>query len=131
MEVARKVKIYLLHGQHLGIATTRSTTLHTEAGTQRRFAQGHRCVLANLIQSQRQTDTDSRLTNTCFRWTNSGNQNQVTLLYFLLVNQRDRHLGHVSSIGFNLFCGDTKTGSYFTDVIKLTFACNLYICLHC
>jgi hypothetical protein len=33
VKVARKVQVYLLHGQHLGISSTGSTAFHAEART--------------------------------------------------------------------------------------------------
>ena len=130
MEITREVKVDLLHRQHLRIAATCCTALHTEARSQRGFPQGHCSVLTDLIQTQRQTDADRRLTDTGFRRADGSYQDQPTLIYFLLINQRDRHLGHIASIRLDLFSRNTKTGSYFTDVIKFTFTCNLYVGLH-
>ena len=130
MEVAREVEIDLLHRQHLRIAATCCTALHSEARPQRGFSQGHCSVLADLIQSQCQTDTDRGLADTGFRRADRGHKDQPTLTHFLLIDQRDRHLGHISSIGFDLFSRNTKTGGYFTDVIKFAFTRNLYIGLH-
>ena len=64
MEVACEVQVDLLHRQHLGIAATSGTTLDTEAGTERWLSQGYNSLLADLVQSQRQTDAHGGLTDT-------------------------------------------------------------------
>ena len=51
VEVARKVKIYLLHRQHLGIAATCSSTFHTKARAERWFTKGGNGLLANAVHT--------------------------------------------------------------------------------
>ena len=107
MEIARKVQVDLLHRQHLGITATSSSPLDAEAGTERRLTQSDCSFLANLIKTQRQTNADGGLTNTRLRRTDSGHQDQTALLDLFFINERYRHLGHITSIRLYLLGGDS------------------------
>ena len=50
MEVAREVQVDLLHGQYLGIAATRRTALHAEAGAEGGLTQCNHGFLPDFVQ---------------------------------------------------------------------------------
>ena len=55
MEVASEMEVDLIHWQYLGITATGSTTLHSEARTERWFTQGNDSFLANLLHTECET----------------------------------------------------------------------------
>ena len=130
MEIAGEVEVDLLHRQHLGIAATSSTALDAEARTQRGFAKGYCRLLANLVKTQRQTDAHRGLTNTCFRRTDGRHQDQTALLDLLLIDECHRHLGHITSVGFNLLRGNSQLCCDVANGLQFAFPCNLYVSLH-
>ena len=130
VEVAREVQVDLLHRQHLGIAATSSTTLDAKARSQRWFAQSHHGLLADLVQTQCQTDTHRSLTDTRLCRADGRHQNQPALLHFLLINHLHWHLRHEAAVGVYSLRVNTHLGSDLTDWFQFAFPCNLYICLH-
>ena len=68
MEVACEVQVYLLHREHLGIATACSAALDAEARAERRFAQGYNSLFPYFVQSQCQADTHGGFADTCLCW---------------------------------------------------------------
>ena len=77
VEVACEVEVDFVHGQYLSISATGSTALHSEAGTQRGFAQRHNGLLANAIHTQCQTNTDGSLADSGLCWGDGGYKNQL------------------------------------------------------
>ena len=131
MEVAREVEVDLLHGKHLTVTAACRTALHAEAGAKRGFAQGHGSLLADLVKAQRQTDADGGLADTGFRGTDGRDEDEAALSYFLLIDEGDGHLCHITAVGLNLFRGNTHARGNLADVVELTLASDLYVCLHC
>ena len=130
MEVAREVQVDLLHRQHLGIAATGSTALDAEARAERRFSEGHRRLLADLVQTQCQADAHGGLADARLRRTDGRHQYQSALLHFLLVDQAHRHLGHIASVRLYLFRGDSQLCGDLANGQQFTFPRNLYVSLH-
>ena len=77
VEVACEVEVDFVHGQYLGISAACGSTLHSEAGTQRGFAQRHNGLLANAVHTQCQTYTDGSLANSGFCGGDGGYKNQL------------------------------------------------------
>ena len=127
VEIACEVQVDLLHRQYLGIATTSSTTLDAETRAERRFTQGHHRLLADLVQSQRQTDAHGGLADTRLCRTDGRHQYQPTLLHALIVDQFYWHLRHISSVGLYLFRIDTQLRGDLTNRLQLALPCYLYV----
>ena len=86
MEVARKMQVDLLHGQHLGITTAGSPTLLTETWTQRRFTQRQDGFLADAVQSESKTHRHGGLANAGLRGTDGSDKYEVVLGHLLLLD---------------------------------------------
>ena len=87
VEVACEVEVNLVHGQYLGISAACGSTLHSEAGTQRGFAQRHNGFLANAVHTQCQTYTDGSLANSGFCGGDGGYKNQLVTGYLAVVRK--------------------------------------------
>ena len=86
-----------MHIRHLQPA------LHAKDRSQRGFAQCHDRILAYLVQSEGQSDRNGGLANTSLGGSDGGYQDQVALLYPLLVYQAERYFGHVPAEADHLF----------------------------
>ena len=100
VEVAREVEVNLLHREHLGVATTSGTALHTEARAQRGLTQGAYGILAQLVQSQCQANAHCCLANASLGRGDGRYKDEVALLNFLFVNELVGHFGDVFAIVF-------------------------------
>ena len=130
VEVAGKVEVDFLHRKHLCVSATSRTTLHTEAWTERRFTKGYDGLLANLVHTQRQTYRYGSLTDTRLGRCNSGNQNQITLLYLFFVNQRDVHFSHVTSVVCHLVFWHIEFSCQFLNFHQLDTTSDFNIRFH-
>ena len=119
VKVARKVQVYLLHGQHLGISSTSGTAFHAETRTQRGFAQSDNCLFAYLVQSECQTDGYGCFTDTRLCRSNCRHQYQITFLHLLFINQMSGNLGYVSSIVLYLITWDIHTFGNLLYLLQL------------
>ena len=98
VKIAGEMEVNLLHGQHLCVAAACCPTLHAEARAQRGFAQCHNGFLANLVESQRQTDGNGGFTNTRLGSRDGCHQNEVAFLHLFIVYQVIGYFGYVASV---------------------------------
>ena len=87
MEVAREVKVDLLHGQHLGIAAAGSAALDAEAGAERGLAQGYGGLLTDLVQTQREANADGGLADAGLRRADGCDEDEAALTDARLVDE--------------------------------------------
>ena len=86
VEVASEVEVDILRGQHLSVATTCSTTLHTEAGTQRGLTQRDDSLLADVVKTHAEADAHGGLTYTRLGSGDGGNEDKVVLSNLMLID---------------------------------------------
>ena len=127
MEVSRKVKIDLLHRKHLCISSARCSSLHTEARTERRFAQSDNRLLSDFIQSQSETDRYGSFADTRLCRCDGSYQNEVTFLHFLLIDQLFGNLRDITTVIFDFFTGNSDTFGNLLNLLQLDTASYFYV----
>ena len=88
VEIPGEVKVDILHGHHLGIASPGGSALDAENRPQRGLPQGHHGVFANPPQAVRQTDRGGGLALPGGRGRDGGDQNQLAVGLLRLVPQQ-------------------------------------------
>ena len=88
MEVAGKVQIDVLHGDHLGIAAASSAALDAEHGAQRGLTQRHHGVLADLAQAVRQAHGGGGLALTGRGGSDGSDQDQLAVGLLRVIPQQ-------------------------------------------
>ena len=116
MEVAGEMQVDTFHGQHLCVAATGCTALHAEAGTERRFAQGHAGFFAQCVQAQCQTNAHGGFANAGTSSRDGCNENQFAFL--ILVDERKGQFGNVLTVVLNVVGIDTKGLSHFVNAFQ-------------
>ena len=127
MEVTGKVEVDLLHWEHLCITATGSTTLHTEAGAERWLTQCDYRLLADLVETECETDRNGCLTDTSLCGSDGSNKDKLT---FLLTDEVQRQLCNVLSVMFEIIGIDTYLGSHVLNALKFGLLSNLDVTLH-
>ena len=130
MEVSGKMEVDVFHRKNLRITTTSRPAFHTEAGTQRRLAQGHNGFLANLIHTQSQANRHRGLTDTGLVGSDSSHQNQMVFLDFLFINLGEIHLGNMMPVVENMFRVDADHLSNFFNLFERGLPRDFNICFH-
>ena len=115
MEVACEMEVDLIHRQYLCITATGSTTLHTEARTERRFAQCYNSLLSNLLHTEGETHGYGGLTITSLGRTDSGNEDKMMVLKLVSVNFVRSNLSDVTAVVFYLVFMNSKFCCHFID----------------
>ena len=85
MEVACKMEIDLLHREHLCISASCSSTLHTEAWTEGRFAQGKDRLLADLVHAKGKSYRNGSLADAGLGRGDGSDKNKIAVLYLLFI----------------------------------------------
>ena len=127
MEVSRKVEVDLLHREHLCISSARCSSLHTEARTERRFAQSDNRLLSDFIQSQSETDRYGSFADTRLCRCDGSYQNEVTFLHFLLIDQLFGNLRDITTVIFDFFTGNSDTFGNLLNLLQLDTASYFYV----
>ena len=127
MEVSRKVEVDLLHRKHLRISSARCSSLHTEARTERRFAQSDNRLLSDFIQSQSETDRYGSFADTRLCRCDGSYQNEVTFLHFLLIDQLFGNLRDITTVIFDFFTGNSDTFGNLLNLLQLDTASYFYV----
>ena len=130
VEVASEVQVNLVHRQHLGVATATRTALHSEYRTERRLTQSADSVLADVVQTESQTDSNGSLADTSLCRCNGCNEYEVAVLHTLLVDKACRNLSHIVAVVFKFFCRDAILRGYYLYLLELRAASYFDIC-HC
>ena len=118
VEVASEVEVDILRRQHLCITATSSTTLHTEARSQRRLSQSNHCSLADMVESHTQADAYGGLTYTSLSRCDSGNQDKVALFYLLLVDKFVRNFCNVLTVIKDLLLGKAHLCCNLSNILQ-------------
>ena len=130
MEVTCKVQVDLVHRQHLGMATACRPALHAEAGPQRRLAQSHHRVLADTVKAKDKSYAHCGLADACLCGRDGSHQYQLMSCGTLLVYQRQRQLGSVSSILFDVVCPYSQALCHLGNRLQRGLPRYFDICLH-
>ena len=109
MEIACEVQVNLVHRQHLSIATTSGSALHAETRSERGLTKSHDGLLSDTVHAKSETHADRSLPDACLRGRDGRNEDELVLLYFVVVDKRLRNLRCVSSVRFYLICRNTET----------------------
>ena len=107
MEVAGEVKVDFIHRKHLGVAAATGTSLHAEAGAERRLTKHHHRLLSDVVQAERQTDAHGGFSDAGFRGADGCHQDQVRLLGLLFVNVFEWNFGHIVAVWLQVVVLDT------------------------
>ena len=130
MEITCKVKVDLLHWEHLCITATGSTTLHTETRAKGWFPECHYGLLPYLVHTQSKTHRHCGLSDTRFSRGNGCYQDKIAVLYPLFVDQRDIHFRHMASVVCHIIFRYAIVSGKFLNLHELRTASYLYICHH-
>ena len=109
MEVAGEMKVDILHGNNLGITAAGCTALNAENGTERGLSKCYNGILANATKAIGKTDGGRGLTLTRGSGGNRSNKNQLSVLFFCVLQKRKINFGFIFSvilkITFIYMCG--------------------------
>ena len=130
MEIAREMQINFVHRHHLCITASRGTTLHSEAWSERRFAQSQGRFHPQAVQSHRQPHAHGSFTDARFRGTHGRHQNQMVLFHAVFIHQRGGNFGNVAPVTLEFLRGNATAPRNVVDVFQPTFARNFKVCLH-
>ena len=104
MEVACEVEVNVLHGHHLGVATTCRPALDAETRTQRWFAQADHRFPAQPVKGIAQANGGGRLAFASGCWADRSDQNQLAVgPVFDTFDVFQRQLGLIPTIGVEVF----------------------------
>ena len=126
VQIAGKVQVDILHGNHLCIAAAGSAALYAHAGPQGRLTQAGNRILAHLLQCLCQADG-----NGCFAFACGGRvhrcyQNQLcigVIFDFVVIFAADFAL--VFAVAIYIFFGNPCFFSNLQDMLHVTFLRNL------
>ena len=130
MEVTREVEVDLVHRQHLGIATTSSTALHTEARTHGRLAKCKAALIAQTIQGHGEAYAHRGLADASLRRRHGCHQYHIAAIHLAFVNTLQWYFGNVLSVMLQLVGGDTYRVSNLRNRLQHGLACNLNVTFH-
>ena len=98
MQIAGKMQVDVLHGQHLGVAAARRAALDAKYGALRGLAQRQHGVFAVAAHAVRQRNADSGFALARRGWRNGRDQNQPR------ARIHDALVAHVAEPGSRRFC---------------------------
>ena len=127
MKVSGKMKIDLIHREHLGISSSGSSSFHSEARTERRLTQGDNRLLPYFIKSQCKTDRHGSFADTRFCSCNGSDQYKIAFLYLLFINQLFGYLCNVATVIFHFITRDSDTFSNLLHFLQLNAASYFYV----
>ena len=128
MEVAGEMQVDFLHRHNLSVTTTRGATLHTETGSQARFAQTHDCFLANGVKPVTQANRSRGFAFTCRSWRDRGNQDQFAILVsFHRVDKLGGQFRFIMSERLDCCGWNIERLRDFGDRFQSCFTCNFDI----
>ena len=122
VEVAREVQVDALHGQHLGVSAAGSAALHAEAGAERRLAQGHDGLLADMVQAEGQADGDGGLADARLRGGDGGDEDEPALLR---ARQAEGNFGNILAVALQVVGRKAHLAGHVFDGSQRCLACNL------
>ena len=103
MKISGKMKIYIFHGDDLGISATGSSAFNSEYRTQRRFTKCNGNIFSYSFKSIRKTNSCSGLSFSCRSRTYCGNENKFSVFSVGFFKKRRIDLCLISSILLNIF----------------------------
>ncbi len=127
MKIPCEVEVNLVHRKHLRISATGRSSLHTETRTERRFAKRNNRLLSYFIQSQSKTDRYGSFADTRFGCRNGSDQNEITFLYFLFINQLFRNLCDIATIIFHFLARDSDAFGNLLYFLQLNATSYFYV----
>ena len=127
VEVARKVKVDILRWEHLSMATTRSTTLHTEAWAERGLTQGDYSLLADVVKAHTEANAHGSLTHTRLCCGDGCYEDKVVLSNLLIIDEFIWHLSDILAIAIYIVLVNTHLCSNVTNILEFGLSSNLNI----
>ena len=116
MEVTGKVQVNIFHRNYLGVTAASSATFNAHTRTKGRFTQCYNNVLVNFSQTLCQANSSSGFAFACRSRSDCSNKNQFTRFFsFHSANQIHGQFRFIATIHFNVFFGDTKFCSHFSN----------------
>ena len=119
VEVAREVKVDVLHGNDLRIAAAGRAALHAEHGAQRRLAQGEHGVPADLAHAVGQAHAGGGLALARGRGVDGGHQDELAGSMLFLAQQVVIDFRLVLAIGFQVLFRNADLLRYLGDGQRL------------
>ena len=116
VEIAGEVQIDVFHGHDLGVAAAGRAALDAEDGPERRLAQRHHHVLADLAQAVGQADRGRRLAFAGGRGRDGRDQHELavgTLAVFEEIDVVDLGLG--AAVELQILPVDPRAARHFLD----------------
>ena len=130
MEVAGEMQVDLVHRQHLRIAASACAPFHSEAWTERWLSQYDSSFFPDFIQTECKTDADCGFSDSGLGRADGGDENEVGLLGFLIVNTRKWNFGHVVSVRFQFVFIHTQFLGNFFNSLKISAVGYFNVGLH-
>ena len=135
VKVAGKVKVDVLHGDDLSVATTGCAALDAEHRAERRLAQRDNRLFTDFAQTIRETDRSGGLSLTGRCRSNGGNENQLAVrLVSHVAQQLIVNLGLVVAVLFQVFLTNADIFRNFGDFLffarlsdfNIRFDCHIF-----
>ena len=100
VHVPREMEVDILHGKHLGKASSCCAALHAETDTQRRFTKRNSRFFTYLVECHRKPNSNGGFTITGLCRGNRCNQDELALLKTVLVDKVDGQFCYMLAVRY-------------------------------
>ena len=129
MQIAGKMQVDVLHGQHLGVAAARRAALDAKYGALRGLAQRQHGVFAVAAHAVRQRNADGGFALARRGWRNGRDQNQPRARGLILIGSWI-HLGDIAPIAGQAILADACLPGDLCNGLHHGSLRNLKVCEH-